>query len=181
MRPGTKVEIEIAILVLASLTTPSFVFAQRAGRGPSLRHTACGQVPVNFIELSGRGLKHTSLPVTKLKSMETSETDLADRDGSRKTFHGVSLADVLKMAGLDRARLTKTPEEQLVVKVIGQDCSYAVFSLREVLHSTRILLAESAADGLADTQHNLLPTLIADWNGARTVKAVSFIEVRRTR
>jgi hypothetical protein len=114
--------------------------------------------------------------------METSETDLADRDGSRKTFRGVSLADVLKMAGLDSARLTKTPEEQLIVKVIGQDCSYAVFSLHEVLHSTRILLAESAADRLAATaQHNLLPTLIADWNGARTVKAVSFIEVRRTR
>jgi hypothetical protein len=169
-KPWFKTKFTLAF-VIAILLMPWAALAQRAM--PPARREPCGPAPVNFVDVSGKGLKHSSL---LLEGLEKHELDRTDQSGIPQRFEGVLLADVLRKAGLPE---TKTPEVEPDVKVIGKDCSFMVISLNEALHSPDILLADSLnGKPLPSSQGPLLLVIGKDNDRSRFVRGVSYFEVR---
>lgn len=87
------------------------------------------------------------LDATALKALPRSEVKTTGRDGKEKTYHGVELAELLRLTGAPAGATLRGKEMTRVLLVTASDGYQVVFSLTELDASFRkdhFLLADDA-------------------------------------
>ncbi len=157
----------VAMLLVSAV----FLAAQTA---PEAKLVVTGDVPTPL-----------TLTAKDLASMQRETAEVTDADGSKSTYEGVPLQEILKKAGIPFGRQMRGKDLAGYVLASAKDGYEIVFSLGELdpdLGGERVLVADKR-DGkpLFEYQGPVRLVLPADKAGARSVRMLEKLEVVKLR
>jgi DMSO/TMAO reductase YedYZ molybdopterin-dependent catalytic subunit len=167
---ATKIRFVLMGVVSLALSAV-FLAAQTA---PELRIVVTGDVPTPL-----------TLSAKDLAAMPRETAEVTDADGSKTTYEGVALQEILKKAGIPFGRQMRGKDLAGYVLASAKDGYQIVFSLGELdpdLGGTRVLVADKR-DGkpLFEYQGPARLVLPGDKAGARSVRMLEKLEVVKLR
>jgi len=157
-------------LPLASYSAPQAPAAKGAPAAQELKLEVTGDVPTPV-----------TLGAADLAAMPREQAEVTEQDGTKSTYEGVPLQEILKKAGMPIGRQMRGKSVAGYVLAEAKDGYQVVFSLGELepdLGGTRIIVADKR-DGksLFEYQGPLRLVVPADKEGARSVRMLEKLQV----
>jgi DMSO/TMAO reductase YedYZ molybdopterin-dependent catalytic subunit len=164
------VAIFASVLPLASFSAPQTAAANAAPAAQDLKLVVTGDVPTPL-----------TLTASDLAAMPREQAEVAEQDGTKSTYEGVSLQDILKKAGMPIGRQMRGKSLAGYVLAEAKDGYQVVFGLGELepsLGGAKVLVADKR-DGKAlfEYQGPMRLVVPADKEGARSVRMLEKLEV----
>jgi DMSO/TMAO reductase YedYZ molybdopterin-dependent catalytic subunit len=157
-------------LPLASYSAPQAAAAKGVPAAQELKLEVTGDVPTPV-----------TLGAADLAAMPREQAEVTEQDGTKSTYEGVPLQEILKRAGMPIGRQMRGKSMAGYVLAEAKDGYQVVFSLGELepdLGGTKIIVADKR-DGKAlfEYQGPLRLVVPADKEGARSVRMLEKLQV----
>ncbi len=172
VRPSLAISAAIFLLFLplASYSAPQATPANAAPAAQELKLLVTGDVPTPL-----------TLTSSDLAAMPREQAEVTEQDGTKSTYEGVSLQEILKKAGMPIGRQIQGKSMAGYVLAEAKDGYQVVFGLGELepsLGGAKILVADKR-DGKAlfEYQGPLRLVVPADKEGARSVRMLEKLQV----